>query len=143
MGMSERERYDEMMKEVTSPATVLYFHGGAYWLMDPSTHRPLTQKLAKLTGGRVYSVRYRLSPKHAFPAALIDGLVSYLALLFPPEDAFHTAVRAEDVVFSGDRYVTSPGFHSLGMQGLTSHPAREETSPSPSYRPSFTSSVTT
>jgi len=107
VGMSERERYDEMMREVTSPATVLYFHGGAYWLMDPSTHRPLAKRLAKLTGGRMYSVRYRLSPKHAFPAALIDGLVSYLTLLFPPEDAFHTAVRAEDVVFSGDRYVAS------------------------------------
>lgn len=103
-GMSEREGYDEMMKEVTSPATVLYFHGGAYWLMDPATHRPLNKKLAKLTGGRVYSVRYRLSPRHAFPAALIDGLVSYLALLYPPEDAFHTPVKAEDIVFSGDRY---------------------------------------
>ncbi|KAM7207451.1 alpha/beta hydrolase fold domain containing protein [Naviculisporaceae sp. PSN 640] len=101
-GMSQRALYDEMMKEVSAPSTVLYFHGGAYWLMDPATHRPLAKKLAKLTKGRVYSVRYRLSPKHAFPAALIDAMVSYLALLYPPEDAFHAPVEAKDIIFSGD-----------------------------------------
>lgn len=29
---SEEEKYKEMMKEVESPTTVLYFHGGAYYL---------------------------------------------------------------------------------------------------------------
>ncbi|KAK3692686.1 alpha/beta hydrolase fold-domain-containing protein [Podospora appendiculata] len=100
--ISERERYDEMMKEVSSPATILYFHGGAYWLMDPATHRPTTKKLAKLTGGRCYSVRYRLAPQHAFPAALIDGLVSYLQLLYPLPGAFHEPVLPEHIVLAGD-----------------------------------------
>lgn len=113
-GLSQRALYHEMMKEVSARSTVLYFHGGAYWLMDPATHRPLSKKLAKLTKGRVYSVRYRLSPRHAFPAALIDALVSYLALLYPPEDAFHAPVEAKDVIFSGDRYVTpSPLFATM------------------------------
>ena len=71
------------MKECKSPVTVLYFHGGAYYLLDPSTHRPTTKKLAKLTGGRCYSVRYRLAPQNPFPAALLDALVSYLTLLYP------------------------------------------------------------
>ena len=29
----EQQKYTEMMKEVTSPTTVLYFHGGAYYLI--------------------------------------------------------------------------------------------------------------
>lgn len=103
--ISEREMYGEMMKEVTHPTTVLYIHGGAYYLCDPSTHRPTTKKLAKLTGGRCYSVRYRLAPQHPFPAALLDAFVSYFTLLYPPPDAYHEPVRPEHIVFAGDRYV--------------------------------------
>lgn len=106
--VSERELYAEMMKEVKSPVTVLYFHGGAYYLLDPATHRPTTKNLAKLTGGRVYSVRYRLAPQHPFPAALMDALMSYLALLYPPEGAFHEPVKPEHIVFAGDRYASHP-----------------------------------
>jgi len=101
--VSEEDKYHEMMKECKSRVTVLYFHGGAYWLMDPATHRPTTKKLAKLTGGRCYSVRYRLAPQNPFPAALLDALVSYLTLLFPPPGAFHDPVPPEDIVFAGDR----------------------------------------
>lgn len=101
--VSQQELYAEMMREVKSPVTVLYFHGGAYWLMDPATHRQTTKALAKLTGGRVYSVRYRLAPQHPFPAALMDALMSYLALLYPPEGAFHEPVKPEHIVFAGDR----------------------------------------
>ena len=101
----ESEKYAEMMKECRSPTTILYFHGGAYWLMDPATHRPGTKLLAKLTGGRCYSVRYRLAPQNPFPAALMDALASYLTLLYPPPGAFHEAVRPEHIVFAGDRYV--------------------------------------
>ncbi|EHA48329.1 acetyl-hydrolase [Pyricularia oryzae 70-15] len=100
--LSERQRYDEMMKECTSPVTVLYFHGGAHYLMDPATHRHVTRKLAKLTGGRCYSVRYRLAPQNPFPAAVLDALVSYLTLLYPPPGAFHKAVKPEHIVFAGD-----------------------------------------
>ncbi|PNH40461.1 hypothetical protein VD0004_g6545 [Verticillium dahliae] len=100
--MSERERYDEMQKEVQTPLTVLYFHGGAYYVGDPCAYRAVTKKLAKLTGGRCYSVRYRLAPQNPFPAAVLDALASYLALLYPPPDAYHEAVEAQNIVFSGD-----------------------------------------
>ncbi|KAK4154345.1 alpha/beta hydrolase fold-domain-containing protein [Chaetomidium leptoderma] len=100
--VSQEELYGELMKEVKTPVTVLYFHGGAYYMMDPATHRPTTKTLAKLTGGRVYSVRYRLAPQHPFPAALMDALMSYLALLYPPEGAFHEPVKPEHIVFAGD-----------------------------------------
>lgn len=101
--MSAREVYNEMMKECSQPTTILYLHGGAYYLLDPSTHRPAAKKLAKLTGGRSYSVRYRLAPQHPFPAALLDSLVSYFTLLYPPPDAYHEPVKPEHLVIAGDR----------------------------------------
>ncbi len=100
--ISQQERYDEMMKGVTSPTTFLYFHGGAFWLMDPATHRMTTKQLAKRSGGRCYSVRYRLAPQNPFPSALMDALISYLTLLYPPPGAFHETVPAEHIVFAGD-----------------------------------------
>ena len=102
LGCSEAQKYNEMMREVTAKTTVLYLHGGAYYLMDPATHRPTTKKLAKLTKGRCLSVRYRLAPQHPFPAALLDALVSYLALLYPPPESFHEAVDPKHIVFAGD-----------------------------------------
>ncbi|KAK0672988.1 putative acetyl-hydrolase [Cercophora samala] len=101
-GLSQRELYTEMMKEVTGKSTTLYFHGGAYWLMDPATHRPTTKTLAKVTGGRCFSVRYRLAPEDPFPAAVMDGLVAYLGLLYPAEGAFHDPIPAGEIVFAGD-----------------------------------------
>ncbi|KAI1370020.1 alpha/beta hydrolase fold-domain-containing protein [Xylaria arbuscula] len=100
--MPEEQKYEEMMKECKNATTVLYFHGGAYFLCDPSTHRGLAKRLAKATGGRVYSVRYRLAPQHPFPAALLDALVSYFTLLYPPPGSMHEAVSARDIVFGGD-----------------------------------------
>ncbi|KAH7380842.1 acetyl-hydrolase-like protein [Cadophora sp. MPI-SDFR-AT-0126] len=98
----EKQKYEELMKEVGSPTTVLYFHGGAYYLMDPATHRPTTKKLAKLTKGRCLSVRYRLAPQNPFPSALLDALLSYLTLLYPPPNSFHAPVSASHIVFAGD-----------------------------------------
>ncbi|KAF2431267.1 acetyl-hydrolase, partial [Tothia fuscella] len=100
--LSESEKYENMMKEVKSKATILYLHGGAYYLMDPASHRPLTVKLAELTGGRVLSVRYRLTPKYPFPSALLDALLAYLYLLYPPAGSLHDPVSASDIVISGD-----------------------------------------
>ncbi|EPE27202.1 alpha/beta-Hydrolase [Glarea lozoyensis ATCC 20868] len=100
--ISEKEKYRELMKEATSSTTVLYFHGGAYYLMDPCSHRVTCKKLAKLTKGRCLSVRYRLAPQAAFPTQLLDALVSYLNLLYPCSDAFHDSVKPEHIAFAGD-----------------------------------------
>jgi acetyl esterase/lipase len=99
---SEADKYASLMKEVTSDATILYLHGGGFYVMDPASHRPATARLARLTGGRAMSVRYRLSPQNAFPAALTDAFLSYLALLHPPAGAPHAAVEAKNIIFSGD-----------------------------------------
>jgi acetyl esterase/lipase len=98
----ETEKYEALMKDVKNDITVLYVHGGAYYLMDPASHRPLTAKLAELTGGRVFSVRYRLAPQNPFPSALLDAFLSYLYLLYPPTGALHKPVAASKIVIGGD-----------------------------------------
>jgi acetyl esterase/lipase len=98
----EKQEYANMMKEVTSKVTLLYFHGGAMYLLDPATYRPTTSRLAKETGGRVFNVRYRLAPSNPFPAALLDCFTAYLSLLYPPPGAPHSPVPANEIVFGGD-----------------------------------------
>ncbi|CAK7214954.1 hypothetical protein SBRCBS47491_002325 [Sporothrix bragantina] len=102
--MDEEECFAALMSHITAPqpTTVLYLHGGAMYLLDPATHRHAALALAKRIGGRCYSVRYRLAPQHAFPAQILDALVSYLTLLYPPPGAFHEAVSPKHIVFAGD-----------------------------------------
>ncbi|KAF2473300.1 uncharacterized protein BDR25DRAFT_352723 [Lindgomyces ingoldianus] len=101
-GLSEKEKYENLMKEVQSRVTLLYFHGGAMYLLDPATYRPVTSKIAKATGGRVFSVRYRLSPQNPFPAALLDALTAYLSLLYPPPGTPHNPIPASEIIIGGD-----------------------------------------
>ncbi|KPI44026.1 AB hydrolase superfamily protein C4A8.06c [Cyphellophora attinorum] len=98
----EREHYENLVKESPGETTILYFHGGGYFTMDPASHRLTTRALAKSTGGRVLSVRYRLAPQHPFPCALLDALQAYLYLIVPPPGAFHEPVKPQHIVFAGD-----------------------------------------
>ncbi|KEF56552.1 uncharacterized protein A1O9_06740 [Exophiala aquamarina CBS 119918] len=101
--LSEKEMYKAMMEDTdASGPTILYFHGGAHCLMDPVTHRWPTSMLSQKSDGRVLSVRYRLAPQHIFPAALLDALSAYLALIAPPQNAFHEAVSPSQIVLAGD-----------------------------------------
>lgn len=100
--LSEQEHYENLMNDTTSDVTILYFHGGAHYMMDPATHRPTCARLAQLTGGRCLSVRYRLAPQNPFPAALLDGLIAYLSLLRPPPGSLHKPVPASKIIFAGD-----------------------------------------
>jgi acetyl esterase/lipase len=71
-------------------------------LMDPATHRLTTSSLARHSSGRCLSLRFRLAPQHAFPAALLDAFVAYLSLLSPPPTSFHDAVPPARIVLAGD-----------------------------------------
>lgn len=86
----------------TSSTTVLYFHGGQYYMGASRTHRQTASSLAKACGGRTLSIEYRLAPQTAFPGQLVDALNAYLYLMYPPEGSFHQAVPAGDIVFAGD-----------------------------------------
>ncbi|KAI9012261.1 Alpha/Beta hydrolase protein [Hyaloraphidium curvatum] len=67
---------------VGSSRTILFLHGGAYIFgSSDGTHRWLTTRLSKGATAQVLGVNYRLSPQHAFPAALIDALSAYLYLV--------------------------------------------------------------
>ncbi|KAL1617055.1 hypothetical protein SLS54_008050 [Diplodia seriata] len=104
-GLSEADKYARLMQEAGSDAVVLYFHGGAYYLMDASSQRPATARYAQMLpggGGRTFAVRYRLAPQNAFPAALLDALVAYISLLHPPPGAAHAPVPAHRIVLAGD-----------------------------------------
>jgi acetyl esterase/lipase len=53
--------------------TAIYFvHGSGYALCSPRTHRRLTSWLSRSTGLPVFSVDYRLAPRHRFPSAADD-----------------------------------------------------------------------
>ena len=58
-------------------AAVLYFHGGAYCVGSPATHRNLGGRLAIASGCPVITLDYRLAPEHPFPAAVEDGRAAY------------------------------------------------------------------
>ncbi|PWW80127.1 alpha/beta-hydrolase [Tuber magnatum] len=87
-------------------------------LCDPVTHRSIARKVAKTTKGRVFLPRYRLSPQKPFPAALIDALISYLYLLYPPPGALHCPVPASKIIFAGD---SSGGGLSFALLQLLLH----------------------
>ncbi|CAB5212072.1 unnamed protein product [Rhizophagus irregularis] len=59
--------------------TILYFHGGAYYLRNKDSSRNFTCSLAKWTNARVLAISYRLAPQNPFPAALQDALAAYFA----------------------------------------------------------------
>ncbi len=50
---------------------VLYIHGGGFRVLSKDTHWVMALALAR-RGMLVFNINYRLSPKHPFPAALID-----------------------------------------------------------------------
>lgn len=101
---TEREIYEYMMEDLVEERcpTIIYCHGGAFCLMDPSNHRWTTSLLGQYANARVMSIRYRLSPQAIFPSALLDVFVSYLSLISPHSDAFHKPVDPRNIVIAGD-----------------------------------------
>lgn len=100
--MTERDKFDHLVEEAKSNVTILYIHGGANYLMDPVSTRPVAAAYATHSQGRVFSVRYRLAPQGPFPSALLDVFVAYLSLLHPPPGSFHEPVPAESLIVTGD-----------------------------------------
>lgn len=64
-----------------SQRVVYYLHGGGYISGSAKSCRPITATLARLLGGRVFGLDYRLAPEHHFPAGLDDAVAGYRWLL--------------------------------------------------------------
>ena len=54
------------------PGTLVYLHGGAFFLGSLETHDHVARALAQATGMQVVSVGYRRAPEAAYPAGLED-----------------------------------------------------------------------
>ncbi|WP_374361129.1 alpha/beta hydrolase [Pseudoduganella danionis] len=70
-----------------SDVTVLHFHGGGY-AFHAAVSRHFARMLAHYLGAPVFAPDYRLTPEHAHPAQLDDGLAAYRHLLargIPPQ----------------------------------------------------------
>ncbi|MFO0744451.1 MAG: alpha/beta hydrolase [Myxococcota bacterium] len=61
------------------PALV-YYHGGGFALGSLDSHADLCRELARITGGVIIAVDYRLAPEHPFPAAPDDALAAFRAI---------------------------------------------------------------
>ncbi|MCF7807048.1 MAG: alpha/beta hydrolase [Candidatus Marinimicrobia bacterium] len=66
---------------VSTEATILFFHGGAYNSGSIHTHRSLVVNIAHASNARGLNVDYRLAPEYPFPAALEDARAAYDWLL--------------------------------------------------------------
>ncbi len=78
----------------TSRGAIYFVHGSGFALCSPRTHRRLTSWLSRLTGLPVFTVDYRLAPRHRFPTAADDVRAGW--------DWLTAQVRAEQVVIAGD-----------------------------------------
>ncbi len=78
----------------TSRGAIYFVHGSGFALCSPRTHRRLTSWLSRLTGLPVFTVDYRLAPRHRFPTAADDVRAGWNWLT--------AQVPAEDVVIAGD-----------------------------------------
>lgn len=61
-------------RDLTSPVTVVYLHGGGYVLGDLESHDDICAEICFETGLRVVSADYRLAPEHPHPAAFFDAM---------------------------------------------------------------------
>jgi monoterpene epsilon-lactone hydrolase len=72
---------DVLTRPEANLTTVLFLHGGAYLVGSPKFVRQITSWLTWVLRGRTFAITYRLAPRHQFPAALDDALISYRWLL--------------------------------------------------------------
>lgn len=56
----------------TARAVILYLHGSGYSVCSTRSHRGLVTRISAGTGLPVFSLDYRLAPRHRFPAAADD-----------------------------------------------------------------------
>ncbi|MDP5070205.1 MAG: alpha/beta hydrolase [Congregibacter sp.] len=78
---------------------ILYLHGGAFIAGSPLSHRPITDRLARLTGAAVFALDYRLMPEHRRMAGIEDCRRAYRWIL---ENGPDGRSPAKTLVVAGD-----------------------------------------
>jgi epsilon-lactone hydrolase len=63
--------------DVLSDRVILFFHSGGFTLGSTDDHLGLCIRLARATRARVFSIDYRLSPEHPFPAPVDDAVNAF------------------------------------------------------------------
>ncbi|KMO71500.1 alpha/beta hydrolase [Mycolicibacterium chlorophenolicum] len=95
---------------------IYFVHGSGYVLCSTRTHRRLVSWLSRLTGVGVFSIDYRLAPRHRFPTAADDVRHGWDWL------TGHCGIAPDRIVLAGD----SAGGHlgvDLLLQPDVRHPA--------------------
>ena len=73
-----------------------------YSFSCPAEYRAASARLAKMTKARVASIKYRLAPSNTFPSPILDALLAYTSLIYPPPGAPYSAVPANRIVLAGN-----------------------------------------
>jgi acetyl esterase len=78
----------------TTPALLLYIHGGGWVVSDLDSQDAIPRALARKTGAIVVSTHYRQAPEHKFPAAHEDTYAAWLWLIENAAELGGDPVRA-------------------------------------------------
>ena len=74
---------------------LLYFHGGAFLVGSPRTHRRLVAKIVRAADTPALSINYRMFPETDFTGSVADCVEAYRALL-------DSGYRSSRIVIGGD-----------------------------------------
>jgi monoterpene epsilon-lactone hydrolase len=119
----------------------LYIHGGAFLMGSPLSHRAITTQYARLTGGPVLSLDYRLMPENSRQAGIDDCRMAYRWLLENSpggKEPLHTVYVSGDsaggnLTLSLSAWVRDQGLRAPnGVIALS--PACDATMRSPSFK---------
>ncbi len=84
-----------VLPEHPGSRVILYFHGGAYILGSPASHRDLTAALATGCAARLFALDYRLAPEAGCEAWLEDSVQAYQHLL-------QAGIESKNILLAGD-----------------------------------------
>jgi acetyl esterase/lipase len=75
--------YGELIvpKHADRSKALLYHHGGGFTFGSAFSHRHMVARIAEAAGVVAFNMDYRLSPEHAYPAALDDAVENYRHVL--------------------------------------------------------------
>lgn len=63
--------------EARKDRVILFFHGGEFTLGSTDDHLGFCVRLARASMTRIFSVDYRLSPEHPYPAPVADAVAAF------------------------------------------------------------------